>query len=95
MNARMLQGFEAGGNGLSLARRNSGGGMAETLIAIAGWYAAVGAVVGALFIAVGLDRIDSAAHGSWLFRALLMPGLVLLWPVVLLRWLRLELGRRN
>lgn len=67
--------------------------MAETLIAIAGWYAAAGAAVGALFLAVGLDRIDPAAHGSWLFRVLLVPGLVLLWPIVLLRWLRLERGR--
>jgi hypothetical protein len=68
---------------------------AEVLISIAGWYAALGAVVAALFLAVGLNRIDPAGHGSYLFRVLLLPGLVLLWPIVLLRWLRLELGQRG
>ncbi|MGF1625692.1 MAG: hypothetical protein ACFCVH_12475 [Alphaproteobacteria bacterium] len=66
---------------------------AETLIAIAGWYAVAGAAVACLFLAVGLNRIDPAGHGSYLFRVLLVPGLVLLWPLVLVRWLRLERRR--
>lgn len=66
---------------------------AETLIAIATWYAYAGLAVAALFILVGLNRIDSAGHGSWLFRVLLVPGLVLLWPLVLVRWLQHERGR--
>jgi hypothetical protein len=68
---------------------------AEVLISIASWYAGLGAAVAALFLAVGLNRIDPAGHGSYLFRVLLVPGLVLLWPIVLLRWLQLERGRHG
>ena len=66
---------------------------AETLIAIARWYGYAGLAVAVLFILVGLNRIDRAGHGSWLFRVLLVPGLVLLWPLVLVRWLQHERGR--
>ncbi len=63
---------------------------AETIIAIATWYGIAGAVLAVLFLAVGLNRIDPAGHGSYLFRLLLLPGLVLIWPIVLLRWIALE-----
>ncbi|MEZ5667242.1 MAG: hypothetical protein R3F55_07385 [Alphaproteobacteria bacterium] len=59
---------------------------AQTLIAIAGWYGWIGLGVAAAFILFGLSRIDPAAHGSYLFRVLLVPGIVLLWPLVLWRW---------
>lgn len=36
------------------------------------------------FALVGIDRIDPAAHGACLVRPLLLPGLTLLWPIVLL-----------
>ena len=41
------------------------------------------------FLLVGLDRIDPVARGAYGFRPLLLPGLVLLWPWVVLRWARL------
>ncbi len=53
-------------------------------------YLAVGMVVGLVFILFGIDRIDPAARGAHAFRPLLLPGLTLLWPMVLIRWLRLE-----
>jgi hypothetical protein len=55
-------------------------------------YSALGAVVAAAFLAFGLARVDPAARGSYTFRPLLVPGLVLLWPLVLWRWLRLARG---
>jgi uncharacterized membrane protein len=48
-------------------------------------YLAIGMAVGLVFLLVILDRIDPQAHGSYAFRPLLLPGLVLLWPVVVAR----------
>jgi len=59
--------------------------MAHLIVVIAELYAAVGAVVAAWFLLSQLDRIDPAAHGAYAFRPLLIPGLTLLWPLVLLR----------
>jgi hypothetical protein len=39
------------------------------------------------FILAGIDRHDPAARGAYAFRPLLLPGLTLLWPVVLARWI--------
>ncbi len=54
---------------------------------IYGW---IGAAVAALFLLVGIDRVDPSARSSYAFRPLLIPGIVVLWPLVLLRWIRLE-----
>lgn len=66
---------------------------AETILSIATWYGIAGLAVAVLFLGIGLNRIDQAGHGSYLFRVLLVPGLVLIWPIVLLRWARLELRK--
>jgi hypothetical protein len=56
-------------------------------------YAIVGGVVGLLFILFGVDRLDPASHGAFAFRPLLLPGGILLWPIVLGRWVALETQR--
>jgi len=53
-------------------------------------YLSIGAVVALFFLIFGIDRIDQAARGSYAFRPLLAPGVVVLWPLVLWRWLALE-----
>jgi len=55
-------------------------------------YGGIGALISALFLLFGIDRIDAAARGAYAFRPLLVPGLVLLWPLVLWRWLALALS---
>lgn len=51
-------------------------------------YIATGLAVGALFAAVGVGKVDPAAIGSpVVFRVLILPGCVGLWPLVLTRWL--------
>lgn len=51
-------------------------------------YAAAGAVFAALFLSLGLSRIDNGAKGAGLgFRLLIIPGLIALWPLMLIRWL--------
>jgi hypothetical protein len=56
-------------------------------------YAVIGAALAAAFLLWGIDRIDPAANGAYAFRPLLIPGLVLLWPLVAARWLKLEWRR--
>jgi hypothetical protein len=51
-------------------------------------YGTTGLLVGLAFLVFGLDRLDPAAAGAYAFRPLLLPGLALLWPLVLWRWLR-------
>ncbi len=62
------------------------------LIFVAKGYAAIGAVVAAAFVLFGIDRVDASSHGAFSFRPLIIPGLVLLGPLVVIRWLRAEKG---
>ena len=59
---------------------------AEIVLALIGGYATAGLLVGLAFLFRGLDRVDPAARGAYAFRPLLLPGLALLWPLVLWRW---------
>lgn len=68
---------------------------AQGLIHAAQVYGVIGAVIAAVFLIVGIDRIDPAARGTYTFRPLLVPGLVLLWPVVVARWFTLERASLN
>ncbi|MEM9787988.1 MAG: hypothetical protein AAF801_15930 [Pseudomonadota bacterium] len=63
---------------------------AGTLIDIAAWWLIAGAVVAGLFLTIGIDRIDEDSRGAYAFRPLLIPGILLIWPMVLWRWIRLE-----
>ena len=43
-----------------------------------------------VFLGWGIDRIDEDARGAYVFRPLLVPGVLLIWPVVLWRWWQIE-----
>lgn len=66
-------------------------GSIETVSAIlqgVALYAAAGLVFALLFLALGLIRIDNGAKGAGLgFRLMILPGLIALWPLMLIRWL--------
>lgn len=66
--------------------------MAALILEIARWYAFAGFAVAAVFLVFGIGRVMADARDAYVFRVLLVPGIVLLWPVVLLRWLQLERG---
>lgn len=66
--------------------------MAALIIEIAWGYTWVGLAVAAVFLTVGIGRVSPDAVGSYVFRPLLVPGIMLLWPAVLLRWWQLERG---
>lgn len=60
--------------------------VAAALVTLAQAWGVAGLAVAAAFLLWGIDRIDPAAHGAVAFRPLLVPGIVLLWPLVLWRW---------
>ena len=62
--------------------------MAAAIIQAVTIYLAVGFVVGIAFLFLAIGRFDPAARGAYAFRPLLLPGMMLLWPVVALRWWR-------
>lgn len=63
------------------------------LLMILGGYVLVGLFVGLGFVFRGVDRVDEAAGRSPLvFRVVILPGCVGLWPVVLLMWIRAGKG---
>ncbi len=53
---------------------------------------AIGAVVALIFVTFGIDRIEPNAKNGYVFRVLILPGLCLLWPLVLWRWRLAESG---
>ena len=53
----------------------------------------IGALVAVAFLFLGIDRIDEDADGAYVFRPLLVPGVLLIWPLVVWRWFILESGR--
>lgn len=67
--------------------------IASTIIDLAWAWGIAGAVTAAAFLTIGMGRIDEDARGAWIFRPLIAPGVMLLWPLVLWRWWVLETGR--
>ncbi len=66
---------------------------AETLILLVQIWGGIGVVVSIAFLTVGLSQIDEDARGAVTFRPLLLPGILVLWPLVLWRWWVLATGR--
>ncbi len=66
--------------------------LADGLISFAGWWLTLGAGVAAAFLLIGIDGIDEDADGAYAFRPLLIPGILMIWPLVLWRWLRIKTG---
>jgi hypothetical protein len=59
------------------------------LIDVLALYAVIGAVTGLAFVTFGIARVLPAGTPVTLgARVLLMPGAALLWPYVLLRWVK-------
>ena len=66
---------------------------AGMIVTIAEWWGVIGFLIAIPFLTFGIDRIDENARGAYVFRPLLVPAVVLIWPVVLWRWWLLETGR--
>ena len=62
---------------------------AETLLNIIGGYLALGGAFALVFLTTGLGRVDPvAAAGPLRFKLLIAPGIVAIWPVMLVMWLK-------
>ncbi len=60
--------------------------VATWLVRLAGLYLLLGALFALPFALRWVNRLDEvAAHGTRGFRALLLPGAILLWPLLLVR----------
>jgi len=58
-------------------------------------YLYVGGAVAFVFLLFGLARIDENAQEAWVFRPLLIPGVLLIWPLVIWRWIVLQRGEQK
>ena len=66
---------------------------ATALVDFAEIYGWIGLAVAVPFLLFGMDRFDEDARGAYMYRPLLLPGAVLIWPIVLWRWVVIETGR--
>lgn len=63
--------------------------MIAVFLILLGVYLGCGLAFAVPFAFFGVGRIDPhAAHGSWGFRLLIIPGATALWPLLLRRWTR-------
>lgn len=63
--------------------------MAVAILLIFALHFAIGALFGVFFVWRGVSRIDAAADGcGWLFRLLILPGVIALWPMLAVHWHR-------
>lgn len=61
--------------------------LASLLVGLFTGYASLGLLFGAAFVWRGVDAVDPMARGaSWGFRLLVLPGSVVFWPLLLVRW---------
>ena len=61
--------------------------IAAVFLFVLGAYLAYGLCFAIPFALIGVKKIDShAAHGSWGFRVLIIPGTMFLWPLLARRW---------
>jgi len=59
------------------------------LLILLGVYLLAGLAFSVPFALVGVGKIDPhAAQGTWGFRVLIIPGTILLWPLLAQRWFR-------
>lgn len=66
-----------------------------SVVMIGMFYVYAGLAVASVFLLFGLGRLDENAQGAWVFRPLLIPGVVLVWPLVIWRWLALRRGEQK
>lgn len=61
-------------------------GLANLIVSALGLYAAIGFLIGLVFVFGGAGRIDPAARGKGMpvrARCLILPGIIGLWPLML------------
>lgn len=55
---------------------------------VIGLYLSIGLVFGLIFISLGLKNVDEGSiDTSWKFKLLLIPGMLVFWPLFLKKWM--------
>jgi len=61
----------------------------KIVLMLAVLYLVLGFVFAIFFLGKGLEKMDTAAHGSgWGFRLIILPGTIVFWVVLLRKWLK-------
>ena len=59
------------------------------LLLLAEVYTTIGLLFAVVFLMAGIKHVDPASTGSSVgFRLIILPGVVVLWPMLLTRWIR-------
>ncbi len=64
------------------------------LFYIAAIYLSFGFLFMIPFVIKGINKIDEGAHGSSIgFRIIMIPGVIVFWPVLLRKWMKAKSGK--
>lgn len=59
-------------------------------------YLVMGMIFAIFFLNMGIEKMDTAAHGSGFgFRMIILPGTIALWPVLLKKWMNIKKIRHD
>ena len=66
------------------------------ILIIVAVYLAAGLLFAIPFVIKGVTQIDESAIGSkWGFRLIIIPGVIVFWPVLLKKWMRIPPASTN
>ena len=61
----------------------------EVISIAAGIYLLLGALFVVPFLLKGLTKVDAGAHGGTIgFKIIIIPGVIVFWPVLLSKWMK-------
>lgn len=63
----------------------------KLILAAAALYLILGLLFALLFIIKGVEKVDEGAHGGSLgFRIIIIPGIMVFWPLLLKKWIKIS-----
>jgi len=63
--------------------------MVEVILIIVAVYLLIGVLFVIPFLMKGLTKVDEGAHGGTIgFKIIIMPGVIVFWPVLLKKWIK-------
>jgi hypothetical protein len=63
--------------------------IAEIILMLIALYFIAGVLFAIFFFIKGMQKVDPTVHGSGFgFKLIIMPGVITLWPVLLIKWIK-------